>query len=55
MPKGFKLTSETPKYDGLLEPRTWLEDYLTAVRCQGGTKNTAMQYQQLQLTGSARA
>ena len=55
MPKGFKLTFKTPKYDSLLEPRTWLEDYLTAVRCQGGTKNTAMQYLQLQLTGSARA
>ena len=55
MPRGFKLTSEMPKYDGLLEPRTWLEDYLMAVRCQGGTRNTAMQYLQLQLTGSARA
>ena len=55
MPTGFKLTSETPKYDGLQEPRTWIEDYLTAVQCQGGTRNTAMQYLQLQLTGSARA
>ena len=55
MPRGFKLTSKTPKYDGLLELKTWLEDYLTAVKCQGGTKNTAMQYLQLQLAGSARA
>ena len=55
MPTGFKLTSETPKYDGLQEPKTWIEDYLTAVQCQGGTRNTAMQYLQLQLTGSARA
>ena len=44
MPAGFKLTSETPKYDGLQEPKTWIEDYLTAVQCQGGTRNTAMQY-----------
>ena len=44
MPKGFKLTSESPKYDGLQEPKIWLEDYLMALRCQGGTKNTAMQY-----------
>ena len=30
MPRGFKLTSATPKYDGLEEPEGWLEDYLTA-------------------------
>ena len=33
MPTGFKLTSETPKYDGLQEPKTWIEDYLMAVQC----------------------
>ena len=55
MPTGFKLTSETPKYDGLQEPKMWIEDYLTAVQCQGGTRNTAMQYLQLQLIGSACA
>src|SRR5664279_4111160 len=55
MPKNFKLTSETPKYDGTLEPKTWLEDYLTAVRCQRGTRTTAMQYLQLHLTVSACA
>ena len=54
MPKGFKLTAETAKFDGLQEPKTWLEDYLTAVRCQNDTRTTAMQYLQLQLTGSAR-
>ena len=35
MPKGFKLTAETPKYDGKQDPRDWLDDYLiacTAVR-----------------------
>lgn len=55
MPKCFKLPSDTPKYDGLQEPKTWLDDYLTAVRCQGGSKTTAMQSLQLQLKGSARA
>ena len=55
MPKGFRLTSETPKYDGLQEPSAWLEDYLTAVTCQRGSTSTAMQYIQLMLTGSARA
>ena len=55
MPKGFRLTSETLKYDGLQEPSAWLEDYLTAVTCQRGSTSTAMQYIQLMLSGSARA
>src|SRR5664279_3805935 len=50
IPKNFKFTSETPKYDDTLEPKTWLEDYLTTVRCQRGTRTTAMQYLQLHLT-----
>ena len=44
MPKGFRLTSKTPKYDGLQELSAWLEDYLTAVTCQRGSTSTAMQY-----------
>ena len=55
MPKDFRLTSETPKYDGLQEPSAWLEDYLMAVTCQRGSTSTTMQYIQLMLTGSARA
>ena len=27
-PKRFKLTAETPKYDGTEEPEAWLDDYL---------------------------
>ena len=54
MPQGFKLPAETPKYDGTQEPRTWLDDYLAAVRCHGGSKTTAMQCLQLQLKGPAR-
>ena len=53
MPQGFKLTTATPKYDGLEEPEGWLEDYLTAVKFQGGSHVTAMQYVQLMLTGAA--
>lgn len=49
MPKDFKLPSDTPKYDGLQEPKTWLDNYLMPVRCQGGSKTTAMQSLQLQL------
>ena len=54
MPKGFRLTSETPKFDGRQEPSSWLEDYKIAVSCQRGTTTIAMQYIQLMLVGSAR-
>ena len=54
MPKGFKLNSTTHKYDGLEEPKAWLDDYLTAVKFQRGTNITAMQYIQLTLESSAR-
>ena len=46
-PKRFKLTAETPKYDGTEEPEAWLDDYLTAVKFQKGSETTAMQYIQL--------
>ena len=42
MPRNFKLTMEVPKYDGSQDPKTWLSDYLTAVKCQRGNKVTAM-------------
>ena len=54
MPKGFKLTSEQPKYNGKQEPAGWLEDYKLAVNCQRGTSTIAMQYIQLMLEGTAR-
>ena len=54
MPKGFKLTSEQPKYTGRQEPSEWLEDYRLAVACQRGTNTTAMQYIRLMLEGIAR-
>jgi hypothetical protein len=31
-PRRFKLTAETPKYDGTQEPKAWLDDYLMAVK-----------------------
>ena len=34
--------------------KLWLDDYIIAVNCQGGTTTIAMQYVQLMLVGSAR-
>src|SRR3954464_5660293 len=42
------------KYNGLEEPKAWLDDYLTTVKFQRGTNITAMQYVQLMLESSAR-
>ena len=49
MPSGFKLNSTMLKYNGLEEPKAWLDDYLTAVKFQRGTNVTAMEYVQLML------
>jgi hypothetical protein len=38
-----------------MEPSSWLSDYLQAVRILGGSKETAMQSLQLDLTGAARS
>src|SRR5215216_5552900 len=55
MPKGFKLPSENPKFDGPQDPKIWLEDHISSVRLHGGSRSTAMQYLQLQLQGVTRA
>ena len=49
MPKGFKLPSENPKFDGLQDPKIWLDDHISSVRLHGGSQSTAMQCLQLQL------
>ena len=49
MPKGFKLPSENPKFDGLQDPKIWLEDHISFARLHGGSRSTAMQCLQLQL------
>ena len=40
---------------GSQEPKSWLDDYRVAVKCNGGTRVTAMQCLQLHLKGAARA
>src|SRR5215216_8018854 len=55
MPKGFKLPSDNPKFDGLQDPKIWLEDHISFVRLHGGSRSTTMQCLQLQLQGAARA
>src|SRR3954467_4849937 len=54
MPRNFKLPSDTPKFNGTQDPKSWLSDHLSSVKLHGGNKETAMQCLQLQLTGAAR-
>jgi hypothetical protein len=52
VPKGFKLPHDQQKYDGSQEPKLCLSDYLQAVQILGGSRATAMQSLQLNLTGA---
>src|SRR4051812_5706879 len=54
MPRNFKLPSDTPKFNGMQDPKPWLSDHLSSVKLHRGNKDTAMQCLQLQLTGAAR-
>lgn len=42
-PRDFKLPQDCEKYDGLMEPKAWIEDYLQNIVLQNVNKNTAMQ------------
>jgi hypothetical protein len=53
VPKGFKLSHDQEKYDGLQEPTLWLSDYLQAVQILEGTRAMTMQSLQLNLTSAA--
>ena len=55
MPDKFKLPDNTAKYDGMQDPKAWIEDYLATVGLHHGTRDTAMQFIQLHLKESARA
>jgi hypothetical protein len=55
VPKGFKLPHNQQKYDGSQEPKLWLSDYLQEVQILRGSRATAMQTLQLQLTGATRS
>lgn len=55
-PRRFKPTpTDADKYDGQIEPKTWIEDYLQNVIILKGNEIAAMQCFQLYLKDSARA
>jgi hypothetical protein len=55
VPKGFKLPHDHQKYDGSQEPKSWLSDYLQAIKILGGSKAIVLQSLQLHMSGAVRS
>jgi hypothetical protein len=55
LPKGIKLSDGIVKFNGQQDPRIWLDDFITAVKISGGSKDNALQLLSLHLKDNARA
>ena len=54
VPKGFKIPPNLKTYDGVAEPKTWLDDFFNVIKFAGGTPNITVQCLPLVLVGTAR-
>jgi hypothetical protein len=52
-PTKFALPRDMPKYTGVVKPKDWLSDYVTAIDNAGSNKRTAVCYAPLMITESA--
>jgi hypothetical protein len=43
LPKGIKLSDGIVKFNGQQDPRIWLDDFMTAVKISGGSRDNALQ------------
>jgi hypothetical protein len=55
LPKGIKLSDGLVKFNGQQDPRIWLDDFVTAVKISGGSRDNALQLLSLHLKDNARA
>jgi hypothetical protein len=55
LPKGIKLSDGVVKFKGQQDPRIWLDDFVTAVKIIGGSRDNALQLLSLHLKDNARA
>jgi hypothetical protein len=55
LPKGIKLSDGVVKFNGQQDPRIWLDDFVTAVKISGGSRDNALQLLSLHLKDNARA
>jgi hypothetical protein len=42
LPKGIKLSDGIVKFNGQQDPRIWLDDFMTAVKISGGSRDNAL-------------
>jgi hypothetical protein len=55
LPRGIKLSDGIVKFNGQQDPRIWLDDFVTAVKISGRSKDNALQLLSLHLKDNARA
>jgi hypothetical protein len=55
LPKGIKLSDGVVKFNGQQDPQIWLDDFITAVKISGGSRDNALQLLSLHLKDNARA
>jgi hypothetical protein len=55
LPRGIKLSDGIVKFNGQQDPRIWLDDFMTAVKISGGSRDNALQLLSLHLKDNARA
>jgi hypothetical protein len=55
LPKGIKLSDGIVKFNGQQDPQIWLDDFITAVKIRGGSRDNALQLLSLHLKDNARA
>jgi hypothetical protein len=54
LPKGIKLSDGVVKFNGQQDPRIWLDDFMTAIKISGGSRDNALQLLSLHLKDNAR-
>jgi hypothetical protein len=42
LPKGIKLSDSVVKLNGQQDPRIWLDDFMTAITIDGGSRDNAL-------------
>jgi hypothetical protein len=55
LPKGIKLSDGIVKFNGQQDPQIWLDDFITAIKISGGSRDNALQLLSLHLKDNARA
>jgi hypothetical protein len=53
-PENFKDPHDVPKYDGKINPVTWLEDYQMAMTIQGASEMIMVRYMPLMMKDTSR-